>query len=204
MTTRMDDLTSRQIEKYRVLGRHASGGFSVLWKAHYANNKRKYVAIKLMLPEKAKSRSDRPLFEREYKICRGFDHPALLKYHSYGVHNSLPYLVMDFFDGKNLKALIAERSELVRVQAGRIAGAVAAGLGYIHAQGIVHRDIKPENILVAADGGARLIDFSIAQTKWQRLNPFDRGLHGTPSYLAPEVVQGKCAGSASDIYALGA
>lgn len=199
----MANLTNRQIDCYRVLGKLAAGGFATLWKACHADDRRRYFVVKLMRPDKAKRRGDRALFEREYRLGRDFDHPGLLGYHALGQLDGLPYIVMDFFDGKSLKTLIAEEAPLVRNRVRPIVSTVAGALGHLHGRGIVHRDVKPENIL-ANDDGERLIDFSIAQTKWQRLNPFDRALHGTPSYLAPEVVGGARPGPACDIYALGA
>ena len=76
----------------------------------------------------------------------------------------------------------------------------------MHAAGIVHRDLKPENVLVTGHGDdvhARLTDFGIAWTAGDvALTRLSRVV-GTPAYIAPELVAGRPATSAADVYALG-
>lgn len=198
------DLTNRQIGGYRVITRLARGGFSTVWKAKPTGKGKAPVVIKMMLPEKARDRSTRGVFKHEWKICRKLQHPGLITYHEYGEHEDLPYLVMEWFDGKNLKSLVGEKSKLIRARAAEIFRHAAEALGYLHRQGVVHRDVKPENYLVDGEANTRLIDFSIAQTAWQRRLSFGASLTGTPTYMAPELLQGKRARPQSDVYALGA
>jgi serine/threonine protein kinase len=72
----------------------------------------------------------------------------------------------------------------------------------LHGQGIVHRDLKLENILIDDRNNVKLIDFgfSVCVGKDQKLKVFC----GTPSYMAPEIVQKKdYSGFATDIWSLG-
>jgi serine/threonine-protein kinase len=71
----------------------------------------------------------------------------------------------------------------------------------------VHRDLKPANILLTADGTPKICDFGLARRMSGEYGLTQSGVAlGTPSYMAPEQVDGKAnaVGPAADIYALGA
>ena len=79
---------------------------------------------------------------------------------------------------------------------------VASALDYAHQQGekgIVHRDIKPSNIVIDAYGNIKLTDFGIAGPPQDK----EVNIEGTPSYLAPEIINGDKLDGRADIYALG-
>ena len=156
-----------------------------------------------MLPEKAASRHNRRMFFREWKICRRFNHPGLLKYYACGTYQGLPFLVMEFFEGRNLKGLVVEKNPLVYDNTRKIITSIVSALAYVHRHRVVHRDMKPENVMISSEAEIRLIDFAISQTKWQRILSFSNRLSGSPSYMAPELLAGKPASTRSDIYALG-
>ncbi len=112
------------------------------------------------------------------------------------------YTVMPYYDGGTLEQRL-KRSPRVGLKEGvDIAGKVSRGLVALHRAGVVHRDIKPENIVLTR-GGARLIDLGVALVPG--LDDFPASdVPGTPSYMAPELFQGKPGDELSDLYALGA
>src|SRR5262249_52429019 len=126
------------------------------------------------LPERA--------FRREAALLASVDHPGVVRVHEVGVADGLPYLGMDFVDGRPLRTLLPD-GRLPGEQSLRPAIALASAPGAAHLARLVHRDIKPDNILVGADGRARVIDFGLAV----RPGTVDESATaGTLLYCAPE------------------
>jgi eukaryotic-like serine/threonine-protein kinase len=84
-----------------------------------------------------------------------------------------------------------------------LAAQLARGLDALHGRGIVHRDVKPSNVLLDGEGTAALADFGLARGVDSTRLTADGQLLGTPHYLAPELIEGREATRASDVYALG-
>ena len=82
-----------------------------------------------------------------------------------------------------------------------IARQICAGLHEAHLQGIVHRDLKPANIMVDRSGTVKIMDFGIARSA--KRGQMTGTIAGTPSYMAPEQLELKNDGAATDIYSLG-
>lgn len=77
---------------------------------------------------------------------------------------------------------------------------ILRAVNYLHSQGIAHRDLKLTNMLVDREFRVKLIDFGFADNTRRTLKAYC----GTPSYMAPELVQKKeYVGTAVDIWALG-
>jgi serine/threonine-protein kinase len=84
----------------------------------------------------------------------------------------------------------------------RIAAELGQALDGLHALEIVHRDVKPSNVLLS-DQGAMLADFGLARGAGATQLTRDGQLVGSAHYLAPELIEGRPATPASDVYALG-
>ena len=143
-------------------------------------------------------------FEREELIGQKLEHPNIVRVLKPEAKTRL-YLVMEFADGRSLRAIIKERGKLPLAEALDLCCQIASALVYMHARGIVHRDLKPDNVLVGDDGKIKLLDFGIAMDEearrltWFGLSP----PVGTPDYMAPEQVRGKRGDVRTDVYALG-
>jgi serine/threonine protein phosphatase PrpC len=117
------------------------------------------------------------------------------------------YLVLPFYDGETLESRL-KRSPPISLATGLdIAVKLAKGLAAVHRAGIVHRDIKPDNVILLPpappqETSIKLVDFGVARL---RQSPGSRGTAepGTPSYMAPELFDGKPADDRSDQFALG-
>jgi serine/threonine-protein kinase len=143
-------------------------------------------------------------FEREEKIGQKLDHPNIVRVLSPETKSRM-YLVMEFAEGRSLRAVQGDKGKLDVATALDFAAQIASALVYLHSRGIVHRDLKPDNVLITPEGKIKLIDFGIAMDEaarrltWFGLTP----PVGTPDYMAPEQVRGKRGDVRTDVYALG-
>jgi len=159
------------------------------------------VALKVLHPALAADPDQRGRFLREARTGARLSHPHIVPIYAVEAQDDLVYFVMGLVDGESVGDRLRREGPIQDTDAERILREVAWALSYAHAMGIVHRDVTIENILLERQTGrAMLADFGIAAA-------IDRDgeepLLGTPSYLAPEVIQGAPASPASDLYALG-
>jgi tetratricopeptide (TPR) repeat protein len=170
------------------------------------------VAVKVLAGSALLSTSARARAEREARALAALDHPHIVRIHAAGEADGLPFIVMEWIEGRSLQARI-DAGVVPAREAATISLALAEALGEVHAVGIIHRDLKPANVLLAAaaDSSAtevpKLVDFGLAR-------PDDGGLThttavlGTPSYMAPEQtgLEPGLGGfaAATDIHGLGA
>src|SRR5207249_5741542 len=103
----------------------------------------------------------------------------------------MPYFVMEFVDGLNLRQL-EKAGKLTPREALQIVPQICEALQFAHDEGIVHRDIKPENILVDKRGRVKIADFGIAKIMGREAEAAlteTQGMLGTPQYMAPEQIE---------------
>ena len=120
-----------------------------------------------------------------------------------GMDGENRYLVMEYVQGKTLKAVIQERGKLSAPLACQIAIRILSALEHAHRNGIVHRDIKPQNILVHEDGHIKVADFGIARIADSATLTHGDNVMGSVHYFSPEQARGEGATAASDIYSTG-
>ncbi len=191
------------LEVEAVLGR---GGMGVVYRARQVPLGRT-VALKILPRSAAATPGFADRFAREARAMALLDHPHIVRIHDFGERDGLPYLVMEFVDGANLRQAMAA-GRLTAAQALAIVPQVCDALQYAHEQGIVHRDIKPENILLDARGRVKIADFGLA--KLLQRNPVDVTITGTGQvmgtlhYMAPEQYRTpNDVDHRADIYSLG-
>ena len=157
------------------------------------------VAVKVLRdigPSDAGQRSAEVQFLAELR------HPHLVELLDAGSHEGREFVVMPLVEGPTLGQLCRE-GPLPLVRTGQIGAAVADGLAYIHAEGVVHRDVKPDNVLLGPSTQVRLADFGIARLISATRATQTGLMVGTANYLAPEQVNGAHIGAPTDVYALG-
>src|SRR5882672_6163598 len=125
----------------------------------------------------------------EARIVSKLQHPNLVTLHDAGEHAGAPYLVFEYVEGMTLAHALREKGSLPPPQAVAIAIGALRGLACAHGLRVLHRDIKPGNIMLTADNTPRVMDFGIARHA-AALDGASEGLAGTPSYMAPEYIQG--------------
>lgn len=202
----MASLVGKSLGRYHILEQLGEGGMAVVYKALDTHLQR-YVAIKVILPQRQLSPDALKRFEREARALAQLSHPNILKILDYGEHNQLPFLVMEYQPGGTLKQYL-ERHAGKPIHWQHAAGllvSVASALETAHQQNIIHRDVKPSNVLLTQGGQPMLSDFGIAKIldseETADLTASGVGI-GTPQYMAPEQGLGR-ADARSDIYSLG-
>ena len=143
-------------------------------------------------------------FEREANILATLEHPSIPRIYDYFTQNDRSYLIIEFIEGKDLEAMLAEaQGYFPEAQVVQWGIELCDVLGFLHdhkPEPIIFRDMKPSNIMVNSYNHVMLIDFGIAKT----FQVGQKGtMIGTEGYSPPEQYKGE-AGPLSDIYALGA
>jgi tRNA A-37 threonylcarbamoyl transferase component Bud32/flagellar motility protein MotE (MotC chaperone) len=193
--------------RYRLVQRLGEGGMGSVWQAHDAVLDRAVAAKELISDpydaEPVAVRRER--VRREALAMAKVEHPAIVTIHDliYAGSARDPWIVMAYARGRPLSAIIREEPPLSEQRVASIGRDVLAGLRACHERSVHHRDVKPANIIVGGDGAVRLVDFGIARIVGTDPLTADTKILGTLDYLAPEVLNGRPAGSATDLWALG-
>jgi len=168
------------------------------------------VALKVLGQDLAADEVGRKRFEREAQSAARISHPHVTQVYRVGrLASDLPYMVMEYVDGRTLTDVIKARGPLEVDRAKEVLSAVAAALAAAHARGIVHRDVRPGNVfLEKRTERAVLGDFGIAAlvetgaAASPRLTAAGVRL-GNVRYMSPEQVLGDPVTEQSDLYAFG-
>ena len=195
-----DQLGPLKLVQQLGVGRHCE-----IWEALDTASKAR-LAVKVIVPGKAKDADQRKLLEHELKVAKSVSHPTVIRIDRLSDEGGLPHLVMELFPHPNLKKQIAAGVEALAPRLQRIVTETALALDHLHGRGWVHRDVKPDNILAAPDGQVKLIDLAIAQAKpglFGKLLGGSGPVQGSPSYMSPEQIRGQTLDARADIYSLG-
>jgi serine/threonine-protein kinase len=191
------------LDHYRLDRAVARGGMATLYRATDMRDGR---AVAIKVPH-AEMEADAVLverFRREQEIGQELDHPGVVKTYA-GEDPSRLYMVVEWVEGRLLRAILNEERRLPIERATDFALQILDALDTMHKHGVVHRDLKPENIMVDEADRIKLIDFGIAMREDARRITFVEmsPTLGTPDYIAPEQVKGQRGDQRSDIYSLG-
>jgi protein kinase-like protein len=195
----------QQIGRFEVLEELGRGAMGLVYRARDPQLDR-VVAIKTVRrdlglpPEEYAAFKQR--FYQEATAAGRLSHPNLVAVHDVVEVDGVPYMVMEYVDGRTLAELIASEGPLLPDRAVPLVVQVCGALHYAHAHGVVHRDIKPGNVLVDRDGVAKVSDFGIARLPGSQVTRTGV-LLGTPAYMAPEQLAGRSPDGRSDLFSLG-
>ena len=191
--------------KYRVIREVGSGGMAHVYRAINMSS-RKVVAVKMLKEEYLNDQEFLRRFEREAKASLALSHENIVRAYGVGDDNGVPYIVLEYVEGKTLKELIRESpgGHLSVQQAIGICSQILDALSYAHAHGIIHRDVKPQNVIVTNRGRAKLADFGIAREVTASTVTFSgKNVIGSVHYISPEQAKGLPVTEESDIYSAG-
>lgn len=171
------------------------------------------VAIKLLKPSLANDPAFRTRFRREAQDAAKMAHPTIVRIFdageesvrdANGTETLIPFIVMEFVDGRLLKDIIAQ-GPVDPGEACRIIEQVLTALEYSHRAGVVHRDIKPGNIMIASNGQVKVMDFGIARAISDSSATIAEtsSILGTAQYFSPEQARGETVDARTDLYSTG-
>ncbi|WP_433699979.1 protein kinase domain-containing protein [Nocardiopsis sp. CA-288880] len=185
--------------EYSVTGRLGRGGQGVVYLAEDADGGE--VAVKVLNDQWSQDSDLRKRFEKEVRAAQKVASFCTAAIIDAQLDSDPPYVVSEFVPGKDLQETVAKGAVLRGSTLQRLAVSTATALVAIHRAGIVHRDFKPGNVLLGPDG-PRVIDFGIARVD-DGTATMTNSIVGTPSYMAPEQIEGQGITDKCDIFAWG-
>jgi eukaryotic-like serine/threonine-protein kinase len=194
--------------RYELDGVIGRGGMAEVYRARDLRLDR-VVAIKTLRSDLARDPTFQARFRREAQSAASLNHPSVIAVYDTGEdmldHNPVPYIVMEYVEGRTLRDVLQEEHRLPAERALQMTDGILRALDYSHRGGIVHRDIKPANVMLTAGGEVKVMDFGIARALADSAATMTATAQviGTAQYLSPEQARGERVDARSDIYSTG-
>ncbi|NXG26435.1 M3K19 kinase, partial [Grallaria varia] len=147
-------------------------------------------------------------FHEEVDLLKALKHVNIVTYLGTCLEDNILSIFMEFVPGGSISSVINRFGPLPEVVLCKYTKQILQGVAYLHANCVVHRDIKGNNVMLMPSGTVKLIDFGCARrlawispggTRSETL----RSMHGTPYWMAPEVINESGYGRKSDIWSVG-
>jgi serine/threonine-protein kinase len=186
------------LDQYVLLEQVGRGARSRVYKAKHRTMKRP-VALQVLAADLTRTPAQRAALLKAVRAAAALTHPNVVTaYDANELHDRF-YLVLEFVDGPDLAALVAQRGPLPYDEACELVRQAASGLQHAHEKGIVHGDIKPNNLMVArptpgAPLAVKLADFGVPK------GPASANGFAAPEQLNPAA---RRSDHRADLYSLG-
>ncbi len=144
-------------------------------------------------------------FEIEQQILSELKGTHVPRFVAAGDLSRLPYLVMEYVEGRTLQHWLDNRETLTVPEMAALGTAMARAAHSLHQQNVCHLDLKPANVLIRPDGSAVMLDFGLScHAQYPDLLAEElRKAVGSPVWISPEQVVGVRGDPRSDIFAIG-
>mgnify|MGYP001296969049 CR=1 FL=1 len=209
----------QRVGRYELVKVLGEGGMGTVWLAHPHDAPDQLYAVKTVSTQYASDARVCTMFVKEASLAAAIDHPNVVRLYDVGIHDDVPFFVMEWIDGYSLREIartVTETGERVPPSlALRIASDLCGGLHAAHELhgddgqplNLVHRDVSPHNVLVTREGVAKLIDFGVAKARDLATGndaSVCGGLKGKVRYMAPEQALEKEIDRRADLFSVGA
>ena len=158
----------------------------------------RHVALKLLRPRGDGREAETAQLLREARALAKVRHPNVVAIHGVDRHEGRIGFWSDFVRGRTLSELVDTQGPLGPREAALVGIDVGKATAAVHAAGFLHRDIKAGNVMREEGGRILLMDFGLTHQGGS-----EDSSSGTPAYMAPELLLGRPATIASDVYAIG-
>lgn len=189
-------------ERYKIIDTLGEGGMANVYLAEDIILQRK-VAVKVLRLDLQKQPQTEARFQREALATSELSHPNIVSVLDVGNDKGLPYMVMEYVDGPDLKEYIQQNYPLKLTEVIRIIDQILSAVALAHKHNVIHRDLKPQNILMDRRGNVKIADFGIAVALNQSSITQTNSIMGSVHYMSPEQTRGGLVTKQSDIYSLG-
>jgi len=194
-------MIGKTVNHYQITGELGTGGMGTVYRARDTRLDRE-VALKFLHTGHVAQPDQRRRFLREARSLASLDHPNICTVYDLDEDEGRVFIVMAVVNGRTLSDMVDD-GPLEVGQAVNIIREVAQGLANAHAKGIVHRDIKSGNVMVADNGGVKILDFGLAWSGGQTMMTRPGTIMGTPASMSPEQARGDTVDHRTDIWAMG-
>jgi predicted Ser/Thr protein kinase len=193
--------TGLTVGGYELLMRLGEGGMGVVHLARPPRGER--VALKVLRPHIVGDDEARARLAREVSSLSRIRSPWVAEIVDSDPWGEIPFVATRYVPGPSLHDLVKDEGPLSDADLRFLARGLAEGIASVHAVGVLHRDVKPSNVLIEGRTPI-LIDFGLARVADDPKLTHTGWLLGTPGYLAPEILDGHDATTASDVHSWGA
>ncbi|MCC3762492.1 Stk1 family PASTA domain-containing Ser/Thr kinase [Glycomyces sp. TRM65418] len=163
------------------------------------------VAVKLLRADLSRDESFLIRFQREAQNSASLNHPNIVAVFDTGEEAGIPYMVMEFVNGRTLKEVLIAEGRFDYASACEVVADMCSALDFSHKHHIIHRDVKPGNVMLSDTNQVKVMDFGIARAlaSGQATMTQTSAVIGTAQYLSPEQARGETVDARSDVYAVG-
>ncbi|EME80151.1 uncharacterized protein MYCFIDRAFT_216120 [Pseudocercospora fijiensis CIRAD86] len=175
-------------QQYNIQGQLGKGHFATVYLAVEKSTGMRYAVKKFEKRSGPGERSKVEGLQQEIAVLMGVSHPNVLCLKDTFDEADGVYLVLELAAEGELFNWIVMKQKLSEADTRKIFIQLFQGIKYLHERSIVHRDIKPENILlIDKELNVKIADFGLAKIIGEE--SFTTTLCGTPSYVAPEILE---------------
>lgn len=190
------------IGNYKIISKLGEGGMGVVYKALDLKLER-FCALKILNAQTAQSAQFIERFKREARNQAKLNHPNIVPVYGFIDEQGYLGIAMEFMDGETLEQVIDRKGSLELGESLDVLQQILRGVGYAHQKGFIHRDIKPSNVMINADGVAKIMDFGISKSIYEKGITKTGTKIGTLLYMSPEQINAEEPTRQSDIYSIG-